>query len=195
MNLSEAILRAAVAKLLMEELAAADKETRTQGLALFLAAQDEMGVRSTQIRLPSGEHIANATLPQPKPRIDYDEAAFLAMVEANHPDEVLRSVNPAWKRAHERHLAIDGDTVVDTRTGEVVTYATARPAGRPRSFTVTFTAEGRDAVMEAWQADPASLLEFVTPPALPAAADEPTDDDMDLDALLNMRAQTRPGGG
>lgn len=193
MNLSEATLRAAVAKLLMEELAAADKETRTQGMALFLEVHEELGLKSAEVRLPGGEHIATATLPQPKDSVDFNEAAFLAHVEADRPDEILKSVNPAYRTALKRHLLIDGDKVVDTRTGEVVSWASVRPAGKPRSFTITFTATGRDAVKEAWHEDPATLLEFLAPPALPVAEEEPAeDDDMDLDALLNLRAQTRP---
>lgn len=193
MNLSEATLRAAVAKLLMEELAAADKETRTQAMALFLDSFTEMGMRSAQVRLPGGEHIANATLPQPKDSIDFDDAAFVAFVEADRPDEIVKMVNPAYKTAIKRHLTIDGDTVVDTRTGEVVPWASVRPAGRPKSFSVVFTPQGRAAIKQAWQDDPAVLLEFLAPPALPAAQ-EPPDDDMDLDALLSMRAQAGPGG-
>jgi hypothetical protein len=160
-------------------------------MALFLSAHNEMGMRSLQVRLPGGEHIANATLPQPKASIDFDDAGFLAHVEAVRPDEIVRSVNPAYKTALKRHLTIDGDQVVDTRTGEVVPWASVRPAGKPKSFTIVFTDEGRDAVKAAWRDDPAALLEFLVPPALPAAP-EPADD-MDLDALLNARAQTGPG--
>jgi hypothetical protein len=184
MNLSEAALRSAVAKLLMEELAAADKETRTQAMALFLDAFTEMGMRSLQVRLPGGEHIANATLTQPKDSIDFDEAGFLAHVEADRPDEITKMVNPAYRTAIKRHLTIDDGEVVDVRTGEVVPWASVRPAGKPRSFAVVFTAEGRTAVKRAWQDDPAVLLEFLAPPALPAAP-EPADDDMD--AFLRAR--------
>jgi hypothetical protein len=58
---------------------------------------------------------------------------------------------------------------------------------------VVFTAEGRTAVKRAWQDDPAVLLEFLAPPALPAAP-EPAETaaDMDLDALLSIRAQAGP---
>ncbi len=187
MNLSEGTLRAAVAKLLMEELAAADRETRTQAMALFLDSFAEMGMRSAQVRLPGGEHIANATLSQPKDSIEFDEPAFDAHVESDRPDEIVKSVNPAYKTAIKRHLTIDGDTVVDTRTGEVVPWAKVRPAGRPKSFSVVFTAQGRDAIKQAWQDDPAVLLEFLAPPALPAAQEPEPEPDDDMDAFLRAR--------
>lgn len=200
MNLSEATFRAAVTKLLMEELGAADAVTRTEGLKLFLEARESIGMKSAEVRLPDGGHIANATLPQPKARIAFVEDKFLALTEKDNPDEIVRSVNPAYKKAIERHLKIQGDEVIDTRTGEVVPWAAVRPAGQPKSFTITFTADGRDAVKEAWQQDPAKLLEFLAPPAIAApVVEEPEvadpDDDMDLSELLDLRARQAATGG
>lgn len=189
MNLKEATLRAAVIKLLMEKLTAADKVGRIEGLELFLEARDSHGLKSTEVRLEDGTLVANATLPQPKDSIEFDDAAFLAYVEVERPDEVVKTVNPAFATAIKRHLAIEGDQVVDTRTGEVVEWARVRPAGQPKNFTITFTRDGRDAIAEAWQKSPESVLEFLAPPELPAAADE--DDDMDLGALLEQRAHLR----
>ncbi|MCW2899291.1 MAG: hypothetical protein JWO67_1556, partial [Streptosporangiaceae bacterium] len=62
---------------------------------------------------------------------------------------------------------------------------------------------GRDAVKEAWQDDPAKVLEYLAPPVLPApVVEEPAeapaaadDDDMDLSALLEMRASQAGGDG
>lgn len=203
MNLSEATFRAAVAKLLMEELTAADKETRAYGLRLFLDAHQKMGLKSAEVRLPDGGHVANATLPQGKPKPEIDDAAFLALVEAERPDEIVKSVNPAYKKSVERHLKVVDGKVVDTRTGEVVSWAKVREPGPPKSFTITFTPEGRDAVKQAWRDDPAKVLEYLAPPALPAlVVEEPAeapaaadDDDMDLSALLEMRASQAGGEG
>lgn len=171
MILPEAVLRAAVAKLLQEELTSADKMTRAHGLGLFLAAYESFGLKSMEVRLPDGSHIANATLPQGKSRPEIDDAAFLSVVETEQPGEVVRSVNPAYKKAVERHLKVVGDEVVDTRTGAVVEWARVRQPGPARSFTITFTAEGREAVKEAWRNDPASVLEYLAAPALPAGGE------------------------
>lgn len=189
MNLKEATLRAAVIKLLMEKLTAADKVGRIEGLGLFLEARDSHGLKSTEVRLEDGTLVANATLPQPKDSIEFVDDAFLAYVEAERPDEIVKLVNPAFSTAIKRHLTVEGDAVVDTRTGEVVEWARVRPAGQPKNFTITFTRDGRDAIAQAWQDAPETVLEFLAPPELVAPADE--DNDMDLAALLEQRAGMR----
>jgi hypothetical protein len=193
MNLTEATLRVAVAKLLLEEIARSDKATRTEGLRLFQAANTELGLKSAQVRLPDGTPVATATLTQSNPRPLIDEDAFLAFVEAERPEQVVRSVDPTYRKAVEKGLKVDGDKVVDLRTGEQVPWATVRPAGQARSFSISFTDDGRDLIKEAWQDDPAALLDLLTgtaavPRQQTPSVEAPADDD-DLDAMLSRRAQ------
>lgn len=198
MNLTEATLRVAVAKLLIEEIGKADKATRLEGLRLFRAANAELGLKSAQIRLPDGTPVGTATLPQANPRPLIDEAAFLAYVEAERPEQVVRSVDPTFRKAVEKNLKIDGDKVVDLKTGEQVPWATVQPAGPPRSFSITFAEEGRDLIKEAWRENPAGLLDLLRQPSLGPierpAVETPEADDEDLDALLIRRAQQTGGG-
>lgn len=171
MNLKEAALRAAVIKRLKELLDEADKEGRTETLSLFLEAHQALGVKSVDITLPTGEKIATATLPAPRPKVDVDEGAFLEWVRREHPEELVVEVRESFRRALLKDLVAVDDQVVNKKTGEVVPWASVRPAAEPSSFTVRFTPAGREAIEEAWRSGQLGLLEYVAPRQLEAGGD------------------------
>lgn len=172
MNLKDATLRSAVTKLLLDELKAADIDGRAATLGMLLAAHEGLGLKSVRVDLPDGTHVANATLPQAKDKVVIDDTAFLKMVDAEHPEEIVKTVNPAYRKAVEKCLVVDGDQVVDTRTGEPVTWAAVRRApAQPSYFTVTFEKDGREAIKQAWRDGRLDPLDYLTPPALPTAGD------------------------
>lgn len=146
MTLPDAALDTAAARLLTDLLNTAHNRLRARTLDLLRQARADLGVRSVAVTLPDGTPVAALTLPDPRPGIDIDDAALLAHVAAHHPTEIIRQVNPAFATALRRRLRIDGDTVIDTTTGEAVPWARPRPAAPPTGFTLTWTEGGRDAL-------------------------------------------------
>jgi hypothetical protein len=77
------------------------------------------------------------------PKIKFN-SKLLAWAEENMPHEVIpdhvetipASVRPSLYKTLEERLAVDGDSVVDTQTGEVVDFATVEP-GKPDSVVFT----------------------------------------------------------
>jgi len=165
-------LGAAVRKLLVEKINEADSIDRGDTLQKFLAAHELMGVKTLDIMLPDGTKVARATLPQPKPGVVVDDQAFLKWVSAEHSTEIVEAVRESFRRAVLKRLEIDGDEVIDKQTGQVVPWASVRPAAeKPSNFTVTFVGDGRAAVEKAWLDGQINLLDFTAPPTLPTGGD------------------------
>jgi hypothetical protein len=172
-SLKEATLRAAVIKRLQEKISEVDKAGRVDGLEQFIAAQDALGVKTVDVTLPDGTKVARATLPSPQPGIRVDEAAFIAWVRDQRPDEIVDAVRESFRRAVLKDLVINDGEVVNKRTGESVDWAYVRPAAdRPSSFSVTFVGEGRDLIEQAWRNGDLNILDIIVPPALPAGGED-----------------------
>jgi hypothetical protein len=172
-DLKSGMLGAAVRKLLVEKINEADGVARGVTLQQFLAAHDAMGVKTLDITLPGGPKVARATLPQPKPGVTVDDKAFLKWVTAEHPTEIVEAVRESFRRVILKRLEIVGDEVIDKQTGQVVPWASVRPAAeKPGNFTVTFVDDGRKAVEAAWLDGRINLLDFTAPPTLPAGGEE-----------------------
>lgn len=98
----------------LDDVKAADADTRRR-LEPLLAADE--GVAG---ELPDGTRIG--TVKRSKERrtaVVTDEAALLAWVEKHRPDEVMRSVNPAFVAALKATCKRLGEAV-DVTTGEIV---------------------------------------------------------------------------
>lgn len=171
MSLKEATLRAAILKRLQEKISEVDKAGRAEGLQQFLAARDALGVKTVDVTLTDGTKVARATLPTPQPGIRVDDEAFLEWVRSERPEEIVEAVRESFRRAVLKDLTIHGDTVVNKRTGEVVEWASVRPAAEnPTHFTLTFVGDGRDLIEAAWADGRLNILDVLTP-ALSAGGD------------------------
>ena len=76
---------------------------------------------ATTLKAPLGR--VNVVTREPKPSID--PAALLDWCREHWPDEIVVSeqVRPTFVKALEAELAVSGDDVINTRTGEVVPFA------------------------------------------------------------------------
>lgn len=143
----QAVILTAVRDVVAEEVETARQDVKAELLAAF----HDLGVKSVAVALPDGTPVATVTLNQPQPKPIVDEHSQLEWVRENHPSEVTEVVRGSFKTALDKRLKVVGDQVIDTRTGEVVPWATVRPAGEPRSFTLRYTADGREAIAQAWR--------------------------------------------
>jgi hypothetical protein len=172
-DLKSGMLGAAVRKLLVEKISEADRDARGETLEQLLAAHNAMGVKTLDVMLPDGSKVARATLPQPKAGVTVDDKAFMEWVAAEHPTEIVEAVREPFRRVVLKRLEIVGDDVIDKQSGEVVPWASVRPAAeKPSNFTVTFVGEGRAEVEQAWLDGRINLLDFTGPSALPAEPGE-----------------------
>lgn len=110
------------------------------------AARDLTGARAFDT--PFGP----VSITRPKPAIVMTDAALLRWAEDNMPGAIVPMLPDMAKRQILARFVIDGDTVVDKETGEVVEEAGIRPASKG---TITFrpTPEAKaDArrTVEAW---------------------------------------------
>lgn len=112
--------------------------------------------------------------------ISVDARKFLAWVQENAPDEIVPTVRATYAKVITDRLVIDGEDVIDPKTGQVVEFATVVPAGPAPEPTGKFTLRfeggtgglGRTAFAEAWASGAltgyASVLTGDTPAAIEA---------------------------
>jgi hypothetical protein len=147
------------------ELDAARAEARD----VIIKAREELGVKSVEVTIPSGEVVATVTVAGGgvAPAVHYEDT-FLRWVKENHPTEVVESVRPTFSKALLGRLEPAGDRWVDSATGEVVDGI----GGRTKSeyISVRFKPEGREAVAEAWRGGEIGAL-LGNQPALDKQAD------------------------
>ena len=55
-----------------------------------------------------------------------DEASFVAWCKDNAPEQVMETVRPAYTKQLLDRCTVDGDTVIDTATGEALPWAMVR---------------------------------------------------------------------
>lgn len=189
-NLRFALLKA-VADAINTELAA-EREDHT--FSLVEKYEDE-GTKSFDVKLPSGVKVATISLSVPKASTEVvDEDALVAyakasapwlLKEVHHPETPAIPAQPAWTEEVLDREALGewikgvkpvestGGSVVDPDSGEIVTGILHTPEGKPRSFSVRYATDGRDALALAWRA---GELEHLTSgsvlPALGTGDDE-----------------------
>ena len=112
MNLVEQL---AAVKAIQVALSAA--ETQLKGEVMRLSE----ATGATTLKGPLGR--VNVVTREPKPSID--PAALLGWCREHFPDEIVVSeqVRPTFAKALEAELVVAGDDVINTRTGEVVPFA------------------------------------------------------------------------
>ncbi|HLU96522.1 MAG TPA: hypothetical protein VKZ89_06775 [Thermobifida alba] len=193
-----AAARVAALKILAERVTSEYEAARADAAPEFARLRTQLGVKSLDVLLPGGASAGTISIKAGARIVDWDEAALADYAEANAPDEVVetvdpaaldddevraliaahrpdlvrRTVRPAYRAALDKQLNTDG-TIVDPRTGEVVTLAevtTAAPSGR---FSYTRAADAERAVLDAWHAGAlaevgASLAPAELAPAEPA---------------------------
>ena len=131
--------QAIVARVVAEEVDATVKTLRT-ALEQRIAPNEKLAAE-----LPDGTTIGTVGRSKPprRPAVT-DPAAVLAWVEANRPDEIVRSVNPAFIRWLESQARAHG-VAIDPTTGEIipgVEMVTGNPSYQPSA-----TDEGRAVVL------------------------------------------------
>ena len=188
-------LRIALLKAIADDIVQQMADERDGHRDLLVKKYAEDGVKSFDVRLPNGTKVSSISLAIPKDSTTVtDDAALIAWAKDNAPD-LLREVTipavpeqviPAQPERTEIHLdpkrvtellervkPIDssGGEVVDPDTAQVVDGITYEPGGQPRSFSVHYEKEGREALALAYRAGELSHLVAGTPlPAIDAHA-------------------------
>ena len=99
---------------------------------------------ATTLKAPLGR--VNVVTRAPKPAVDM--AALLDWCREHRPDEIVvtESVRPALVKALEAELAVSGDDVISTRTGEIVPFAS--PSGTSTYVSITTPPDIKAAAIE-----------------------------------------------
>jgi hypothetical protein len=188
-NLRFALLKA-VADGINTELAI-ERDSHTYDL---VERYEDDGVKSMDVKLPSGTKVAAISLSVPKATTEVvDEQALVAyakesapwLLKDHHHPAVPEQVIPAQAAYTEQILDREalaewiktvkpvepsaGGPVVNPDSGEVVDGILHTPEGKPRSFSVRYATDGRDDLARAWRA---GELEHLTADSiLPALGD------------------------
>lgn len=176
MSLRDRNLRFALLKAVADAINDALAEERADHRDSLLERYDDEGTTSFDVRLPDGTQVAKISLAVPKAATTVtDEDALLAWAKVNAPELVETEVIPAQpertvvmpatdevvdeflhpKRVTELLARVKPapgtDMVVDPDTGVVVDGVTHAPAGRPKSFSVRYSPDGREALAVAYR--------------------------------------------
>jgi hypothetical protein len=128
------------------------------------AAREETGTTRIEATLPDGTVVAKVVLvPGSRAAEVVDEAAFLAWVRENRPDQIRRefvtSVREAFVKSLLKELTAAGvPQWVDQETGVVHDVPGVRMQPRASYTRTTWEKTGRDAVAEAWQSGALTAL-------------------------------------
>lgn len=165
--------RAAVLKALLDEVRKAYDAARADADAGLTDLHTVLGVTQLEVRLPGCDTpVAQITLKDPAPTYVFDEPAFLAWCQHEHPTEVQQPapvVRLAYRKALLTRIALDDDgNVIDRETRQPLPFITPAPAGPP-STTLTFKTDGRHEVAKAYRDGRLSIGELL---ALPTGDDE-----------------------
>ena len=172
MSLREQNLTFAFLKAVADAVEAELRRMRDDHTATLVEEWREEGSKSWNVRLPGGPKVATITLSEPKATSTVvDEVAFLEWCEANRSDAVETATTPAipaveavparsYRRvapkAQTALLAgfkpIPSGDLVDPDTGSLVDGVKHAPAGEPKSFSVRYETDGRDALALAYRA-------------------------------------------
>lgn len=177
--LAEASLKAQLAAVQLH-LAAAKARYETARGRVQAAMDDEAqrGVTAFGAVMPGGRVVAKVALtnPDPEPRIA-DERAWLDWVRTTYPaahtTRYVREISPAWQKNLFKAMQKKGKPI-DPETGELVPGIEI-PQTRQRGHRLTFTADGEDAINQAYREGlmtPDIVPELLLPPTQPDDAAE-----------------------
>ncbi|MFE6304971.1 hypothetical protein [Nocardiopsis sp. NPDC057823] len=188
--------RVAALKVLADRVTAEYEEARADAEPHFKALSEEMGVKSMDVRMPSGESAGTVTIRSSRRKIAWNEDALLDLVERVSPQEideeidpaaledrdllellrearpdlVRRTVKPATRKAFAE-LVSDEGTLIDRTSGEVVTVATVEYTPVTGAFTYAPNTRAQEAVLEAWHRGELAGVGTSLVPALEAGTD------------------------
>ena len=77
-----------------------------------------------------------------------DEAGLLQWVKENAPTEIVETVRPAYAKMLMDRCAVDGDTVIDTATGEALPFAMVR---RGTVYASTPKSDAKEDTVARWE--------------------------------------------
>lgn len=186
MNLKDRNLRFALLKAVADAIAdelAAERADHTIDLR---ERYDDEGTTGFDVKLPDGTKVATISLSVPKPSTTVvDPDAFVAWCRDNFPTAVTEHHVPAQPAvvipATEAHTVYTVDPKLTTtllkdakivdgfvfdKNGTLIEGVEHKPAGVPKSFSVRYESDGRDALAVAYRAG--ELDHLVTGSSLPA---------------------------
>lgn len=209
-NLRFALLKA-VADAINEELAG----ERADHLVDLRERYDESGVKSFDVKLPDGTKVAGISLSIPKAATEVtDEEVFTQWCRDNFPTAITEHVIPAQPAVvlpatPERTVYVVDpkltatllkdakivDGVPFTKDGLLIEGVEHKPAGDPKSFSVRYETDGRDALAVAYRAGELDhLVAGSTLPALDSggvvALPWKSADDEPIELTLDEKAET-----
>jgi hypothetical protein len=163
MNLGALTLRAAVLKVLADEVAAQLAVTK---LATEQAFKDAESTQATA-KLPGGTKVATVSYAggDGKTASVTNDAAFLAWMIANHPEETEVVVRGNAQKKILDYAKAAGRPI-DRETGEIIPGIEIRDS-RPY-VSIRFRPGGADAVADAWLAGDLTGIDLVRPRAVEA---------------------------
>lgn len=186
MNLRDRNLRFALLKAVADAINEELTNERTDHTIDLRARYDDEGTTGFDVKLPDGTKVAKISLSIPKPSTDVvDEEAFTAWCRDNFPTAVTEHLIPAQPAvvlpatpARTVHVVdpkltatllkdakvVDG--MVFDQNGTLIDGVEYKPAGAPKSFSVRYESDGRDALAVAYRAG--ELDHLVAGTALPA---------------------------
>lgn len=178
MGLKEENLRLATVKAIADAIAGIIAEMREEHFNLLLEQYEADGNKQFSVKLPSGDKVATITLTEQRRSFEIkDDRAFLRWMQDNRPESVetvtvppqpelvYESVKPRAIRSLLNRLDWADGHCVDSDTGEIVDGVVYCPAGRPKTFSVRYEADGRERVIDAWRQG--ELAELLGPDVLP----------------------------
>ncbi|WP_233444644.1 hypothetical protein [Streptacidiphilus albus] len=173
--LREAALKAELAAVQLHVTAAKARYEAARGrVQAAMDDETQRGVTAFGAVMPSGQVVAKVVLtnPDPAPRIT-DERAWIDWVRDTYPTvhttRFVREVSPAWQSGLFKAMQKSGKAI-DPATGEIVPGVEI-PDERQRGHRLTFTADGEDAITQAFRAG------LMTPDVLPALLAPPESDE------------------
>jgi len=198
LNLKDRNLRIALLKAVTEDIAdRMDAEKDLHRTELVERYEDE-GTKSFDVKLPNGAKVAAISLSVPKPTTTVvDDEALLKWARDNAPELVTEAVIPGVpahfveavpervefvldrKRVTEllgrvKPADAAGGEVVDPDTGSLVEGVVYTPGAAPKSFSVRYEPDGREALALAYRAGELNDLLVGTP--LPAIEGSESDE-------------------
>ena len=189
LSLRDANARFALLKAVSDAIQAEMADNRAEHTARLVERYTDEGTKGFDIRLDTGEKVASITLTIPKATTTVtDSAAFMEWVADNHPDAlrmvpgspaVVTPATPDRIEVDPKALTTilagvrpaDDGAVVDA-SGVLVDGVSYAAGGTPKSFSVRYEPDGRDALALAYRRGLLNLLAEGS--ALPAIEAAPT---------------------
>lgn len=151
-DLKALTFRVAILKALADTVTGAAQQARGDLLTAMVAA----GAEKATAELPDGTKVASVSLcggDKATARV-VDDAAFLAWVKANRPDEIEEKVRESYRKAVLDGITKTGEEVPGVELGTSTAYVSNR-----------FKAGGKDAIAQAWAKGALTMPQVLALPA------------------------------